>query len=162
MRSLMKSSRGVTVGIISDTHGLMRPEALDALRNSDLIIHAGDIGNQAILDTLNTIAPVTAVRGNNDIGPWAVALPATATVRVDDLSFYVLHDAADLDLDPRDRGYHAVVAGHSHKPSIDHRDDVLFINPGSAGPRRFKLPIAVARVIISGSRVLDARITVLG
>lgn len=158
----MEHTRAITVGIISDTHKLMRPEALDALSGSDLIIHAGDIGEQVILDTLETVAPVTAVRGNNDLGPWAAALPDTATLRVEDTTFYVLHSIADLGIDPREHGYRVVVAGHSHKPSIDERSGVLYVNPGSAGPRRFRLPIAIAMVVVSGTQVLDARIEVLG
>jgi putative phosphoesterase len=153
--------RAITVGIISDTHNLMRPEALDALQGSDLIIHAGDIGAPAILDMLAAIAPVTAVRGNNDVGPWSAALPDTATLRIEDTTFYVLHSIAELRIDPLEHDYRVVVAGHSHKPSIDERGGVLYVNPGSAGPRRFKLPIAVATVIVSGPQVLDARIRVL-
>jgi putative phosphoesterase len=145
------------VGVISDTHGLLRPEALDALRGVDLIVHAGDIGGPEVLARLREIAPVTAVRGNNDRGPWAEALPETDVVDVDGRLLYVLHDVKTLDLDPAAAGFHAVIAGHSHRPSVEQRGRVLFLNPGSAGPRRFTLPIALARLCVDGGR-LDAEI----
>ena len=145
------------VGVISDTHGLVRPEALEALRGVALIVHAGDIGGPEVLARLREIAPVTAVRGNNDHGPWADALPETDVVDVDGRLLYVLHDVKTLDLDPAAAGFHAVIAGHSHKPSIDERGGVLFLNPGSAGPRRFSLPVALARLRVGGAR-LDAEI----
>src|SRR5215469_6685644 len=132
------------IGVISDTHGLVRPEALQALRNSDLIIHCGDIGNGAVLDALRTIAPVRAIRGNNDHGTWADRIPETDLVRVGTQSIYVLHNLAELELDLDDSGVTAVLSGHSHKPVIERRNGVLFLNPGSAGPRRFKLPVTVA------------------
>ena len=137
------------VGVISDTHGLVRPQALDALRGSDLIIHAGDIGSPAVLEALSAIAPLSAIRGNNDRDPWARRLPETSAVAVGGTRLYVLHDVHDLDLDPAAAGFAAVIAGHSHRPAIDQRDGVLFVNPGSAGPRRFTLPIAVARLYVS-------------
>ncbi len=140
---------GVLVGVISDTHGLLRPQALEALRGCGLIIHAGDVGRAAVLDPLRALAPTFAVRGNVDDGDWAVALPATQTVDVGGRAVYVVHDIADLDRDPRGAGFAAVVYGHSHKPSIVTRDDVLYLNPGSAGPRRFRLPVTVARVAVS-------------
>jgi uncharacterized protein len=143
----------ITVGVISDTHGLLRPEAVDALRGSHLIIHAGDVGDPAIVDRLRGIAPVYAVRGNIDKGDWATRLPMTELVEAGGCLFYVLHDIAQLDLDPAVAGVAAVVFGHSHQPAIETRDGVLFLNPGSAGPRRFKLPIAVARVRVSGQRL---------
>jgi len=141
---------GLLVGIISDTHGLLRSAAIEALRGSDMIVHAGDIGDAAILDQLNAIAPIFAVRGNVDKGPWSTRLPAQEVVEAGDLLIYVLHDIGELDLDPRTAGFAAVVFGHSHRPSIETRDGVLYLNPGSAGPRRFKLPITVARVVVDG------------
>jgi uncharacterized protein len=143
----------IIVGIISDTHGLLRPEALDALRGSDLIIHAGDVGNPEIIEELRRVAPTFVVRGNIDKGHWAGALPMTEVVEVGERLFYVLHDIAQLDLDPAAADFAAVVFGHSHVPSIETRDGVLFLNPGSAGPRRFKLPIAVARVGVARNRL---------
>jgi uncharacterized protein len=143
----------ISVGIISDTHGLLRPEAVDALASSDLIIHAGDVGDPAIIDRLRSIAPVYAVRGNIDKGDWAARLPMTELVEVGGCLIYVLHDIAELDLDPAVAGFSAVVFGHSHQPAIETREGVLLLNPGSAGPRRFKLPVAVARVRVSGQRL---------
>jgi putative phosphoesterase len=140
------------VGVISDTHGLVRPEALESLRGSQLIIHAGDIGSPAVLEALSTIAPVSAIRGNNDRDAWARRLPETAAVEVGGARLYVLHDVHDLDLDPAAGGFAAVIAGHSHRPAVDQRDGVLFVNPGSAGPRRFSLPVAVARLYVSAGR----------
>ena len=130
------------IGLISDTHGLLRPRALDALAGSDLILHAGDVGAPAILDALGRIAPVTAVRGNIDQGDWALALPPTAVVA----GIYMLHNLRDLDLDPAAAGYRAVVSGHSHKPRSYRQNGVLYVNPGSAGPRRFRLPVTLARL----------------
>jgi uncharacterized protein len=134
------------IGIISDTHGLLRPEAVEALAGSDLIIHAGDVGKAEILERLQAIAPVTAVRGNVDEGPWADALPLTATVDAGAARIYVLHDVNQLGIDPGRAGYHIVVSGHSHQPRHDKRRGVLYLNPGSAGPRRFRLPVTVARL----------------
>jgi hypothetical protein len=136
----------ITIGVISDTHGLLRPEAVATLLGVSHIIHAGDIGGLEVLEELRALAPVTAVRGNNDRGPWAETLPETALIELGGLSLYVLHDLGRLDLDPRAAGVSIVVSGHSHKPLHDIRDGVLFFNPGSAGPRRFKLPIAVGRL----------------
>jgi uncharacterized protein len=144
------------VGIISDTHGLMRPQALDALRDSDVIIHAGDIGNPDVLEQLRGIAPVFAVRGNVDTQGWAERLPETQIVSVGADKFYVLHDLSQLSIDPVTAGIAAVVFGHSHKPSVETRDGVLYLNPGSAGPRRFKLPVSIARVVVSGTRIEPA------
>lgn len=141
------------VGIISDTHGLMRPQALDALRGSDLIIHAGDVGRPEILAPLRALAPTVAVRGNVDKGSWALQLPLSEIVDVGMLSFYVLHNIDELDLDAPTAGFAAVVYGHSHKPSAETRDGVLYLNPGSAGPRRFTLPVTVARVRVAGERL---------
>ena len=141
------------VGVISDTHGLMRPEALAALAGVDLIVHAGDIGAPGVLDALAEIAPVHAVRGNNDAGAWARHVPDTASVGVERARLLVLHDLHDLALDPAAAGFAAVIAGHSHRPRLEERGGVLYLNPGSAGPRRFKLPVAVARLRVCGDRV---------
>src|SRR5690242_18790706 len=134
------------VGLISDTHGLLRQEAIEALRGSELIVHAGDVGKPEILEELRRIAPVIAVRGNVDIAEWAKALPETAVAEAGSALIYVLHDVNALDLDPKVAGFHIVVSGHSHKPGKLERDGVLFINPGSAGPRRFQLPVTLARL----------------
>lgn len=141
------------VGVISDTHGLLRPEAARALEGSDYIVHAGDIGAVEILEALRDIAPVTAVRGNNDTGTWARDLPESAVLVAGDISMYVLHDANALRLDPAACGHRVVIAGHSHRPHVIERDGVLFVNPGSAGPRRFSLPIAVAHLDVDASKV---------
>jgi putative phosphoesterase len=132
------------IGLISDTHGLLREEALRALRGSDLIIHAGDVGDPNILEALRKVAPVVAVRGNVDTAEWAKSLPETAVVEAGEANIYVLHDANALDLDPKAAGFQIVVSGHSHKPLQSERNGVMFLNPGSAGPRRFHLPITVA------------------
>jgi putative phosphoesterase len=137
------------IGLISDTHGLLRDEARRALEGSDLIIHAGDVGKPEILDALKTLAPVVAVRGNVDDGPWASALPLIAVVEAGPAHIYVLHDIQELDLDPAAAGFHIVVSGHSHQPGRTERGGVLYINPGSAGPRRFHLPVTVARLDLS-------------
>jgi putative phosphoesterase len=137
------------IGLISDTHGLLRPQALRALEGSDLIIHAGDVGDPEILETLKTLAPVFAVRGNVDTEPWALSLPETQVVEAGPATIYVLHDVHALDLDPVAAGFHIVVSGHSHKPSRTEHGGVLFLNPGSAGPRRFDLPVTVARLDVS-------------
>ena len=132
------------IGLISDTHGLLREAALQALRGSDLIIHAGDVGDPGILEALANIAPLVAVRGNVDTAEWAKSLPETAVAQAAEVNIYVLHDCKALDLDPKASQFHVVVSGHSHKPSRSERNGVLYINPGSAGPRRFSLPITVA------------------
>jgi uncharacterized protein len=142
-----------TIGIISDTHGLLRWEAAAALAGVDHIIHAGDIGTPDILERLQRIAPVTAVRGNNDKGAWADPLPATAIIDICGQRLYVLHDIADLDVDPVADGIAAIIAGHSHKPGVLEKDGVLFLNPGSAGPRRFTLPVAVAKLFVGDGAV---------
>jgi putative phosphoesterase len=136
------------VGVISDTHGLLRPEAVAFLRGCDLVIHAGDIGDARILTELGAIAPVSAVRGNNDKGPWAARVPETEALQVEDVAIYVLHDIAELDLDPAAARFRVVVSGHSHKPSVREVGGVLYLNPGSAGPRRFRLPVAVAEILV--------------
>jgi putative phosphoesterase len=150
----------VRIGLISDTHDLLRPQAIDFLRGSDFIIHAGDICDSMVIDELARIAPVTVVRGNNDRGAWANALPETELVRFGGISIYVIHDLGQLDIDPNGAGVRVVVSGHSHKPVIEHRDGVVFVNPGSAGPRRFKLPISVAELVVAGGLV-SARIVEL-
>lgn len=145
--------RSFSVGLISDTHGLLRPEALDALRASDLIVHAGDIGHPRVLAQLEKLAPVRAVRGNNDTGPWATAVPETAIIQIGAISLYVIHNVADLEIDQSATGYTVVVAGHSHRPVHELRNGVHFVNPGSAGPRRFRLPVSVARLSVTGADV---------
>jgi hypothetical protein len=137
------------IGVISDTHGLLRPEAVVALAGVDHILHAGDVGDAGILEELRAIAPVTAIRGNIDRDRRCARLPATEVVELGGVAFYLLHDVKELDLDPRSAGIGAVVSGHSHKPAIEWRKGVLFLNPGSAGPRRFSLPVTVAMVTVS-------------
>jgi putative phosphoesterase len=149
------------VGLISDTHGLLRPEAAAFLAGSDHIIHAGDVGEQAILDALSAIAPLTVVRGNVDTDAWAMRMPGTARLPLGEIMLYVLHDLGTLDVDPRRLGIRVVVSGHSHQPQVAERDGVLYVNPGSAGPRRFRLPITVAELRIDG-RTVTARIHDLG
>jgi hypothetical protein len=144
---------GTRIGLLSDTHGLLRAEALEFLRGSDFIVHAGDIGDPYVLETLRTLAPVTAVRGNNDRDGWARAIAETEALRVDQVSIHVLHDLAELDLDPAAAGFRVVVSGHSHQPRIEERGGVLYVNPGSCGPRRFKLPVALAELRVSGRSV---------
>lgn len=148
------------IGLISDTHGLLRPEAIAFLRGSDYIVHAGDIGDAAVLVELGAVAPVTAVRGNNDNGAWAEGIAETEVLKVGAVSIYVLHDLAQLQLDPLAAGYQVVVSGHSHKPLLERRGGVLYVNPGSAGPRRFKLPIAVAELTIT-PRSVEGRVVEL-
>ncbi|MGD0506562.1 MAG: metallophosphoesterase family protein [Terriglobales bacterium] len=143
----------ITLGVISDTHGLLRPEAVRALRGSDRILHAGDVGTPEILKALGQIAPVTAVRGNVDTEPWALSLPETEVVEADGVSIYVLHDLGQLNLKPQAAGFRVVVYGHSHQPKIEEKDGVLYFNPGSAGPRRFKLPVSVGRLVIEAGKV---------
>jgi putative phosphoesterase len=145
------------IGLISDTHGLLRPQVLNFLRGCDHILHAGDICAPNILEQLAALAPVTAVRGNNDRGPWADRLAAAETVRFEEVWVHMLHDLADLDLDPEGAGIQALVCGHSHKPRVEQRGGVLHVNPGSAGPRRFKLPIAAGELLVEGAAV-SARI----
>ena len=143
-------SLSLTVGVISDTHGLLRPEAVAALEGSDLIVHAGDVGEPEVLEPLRDLAPVHAVRGNVDRGAWARELPLDRVVEVGSHSLYVLHILEDLDLDPAAAGFAAVIYGHSHRPHREWRGGVLHLNPGSAGPRRFRLPVTVARLSVCG------------
>jgi uncharacterized protein len=147
------------VGLISDTHGLLRPEAVDALCGSDLIIHAGDVGDPQILRQLEKLAPTHAVRGNIDTQPWAKALPDFHVVEVGEATIYVLHDRKQLDLKPAAAGFAAVISGHSHKPAQEIVDGVLYFNPGSAGPRRFQLTVSVGQLRVLGKRVKAKLIT---
>src|SRR5215217_6432318 len=140
------------IGVISDTHGLVRPEAVEALSGVDMILHAGDIGNAAVLDKLGQIAPVVAVRGNNDRGEWAESLPQWEVVEIGAVSIYMLHDVKEIDISPAG-AFQVVISGHSHKPAVEERRGVLYVNPGSAGPRRFNLPVSLAHLKIEGSAV---------
>lgn len=142
------------VGLISDTHGLLRPAAMDFLRGCQRIIHAGDIGGVALMEALSAVAPVTAVRGNNDRGEAFADLPQTATIELGGVRVHVLHDLKELAIDPRAQGVHVVVSGHSHKPLVEEREGVLYVNPGSAGRRRFRLPISVGELLIDGCEVM--------
>jgi putative phosphoesterase len=147
------------IGLISDTHGLLRPEALRALRGSRHIIHAGDIGDAAILEALRAIAPLTAVRGNNDRERWARTIPETAQIEPEGTRIYVIHNIAELAIDPVAAGVQAVVSGHSHRPHIERKDGVLYINPGSAGPRRFSLPVSVGTLNVRPGSIKARLIT---
>lgn len=147
------SQRHIIIGVISDTHGLVRPEAIEALRGSELIVHAGDVGDPDVLERLRAIAPTIAVRGNVDRGAWAKSLPLSEVIDVGDVQLYVLHELSALDLDPKAAEFAAVISGHSHRPNAEVRDGVLFLNPGSAGPRRFALPVAVAKLRVIGKNV---------
>ena len=150
------------VGIISDTHGLLRPEALAALKGSELIIHAGDIGKPEVLESLASITPVIAIRGNNDRGPWMKKLPDVFNAEINGVRIHVIHNVKEMADDPRVDGFKLVVSGHSHKPSVIEENEVLFINPGSAGPRRFKLPVTVARLNLGGknpgARIIELKV----
>jgi len=141
------------VGLISDTHGLLRPEAKAFLQGSDYIVHAGDICEQGVLDELATLAPLVAVRGNNDKGEWANRLSETELLQVGTVGVYVIHDLSQLHLNPAAAGVRVVVSGHSHKPVVKERDGVLYVNPGSAGRRRFRLPVAVGELMVDGEEV---------
>ena len=152
-RQTEKNDDRHVIGLISDTHGLIRPEALEVLQGVDLIIHAGDIGKREVIDALQDIAPVLAIKGNNDIGGWAHRFPETKLTKLGNTRLFVIHNVNELACDPVARRYQVVVSGHSHKPSVSTRDGVLFVNPGSAGPRRFKLPIAVAKLFIEDNQV---------
>jgi len=147
------TEESITLGVISDTHGLLRPEAVEALRGSDRILHAGDVGNPEILEALAQIAPLIAIRGNIDTGSWARALPATDVVEVAGISIYMLHDLKQLDLKPEAAGLRVVVYGHSHRPKIEEKNGVLYFNPGSAGPRRFDLPVSLGKLMIEAGKV---------
>ena len=150
------------VGVISDTHGLLRPEAVEALQGVSRILHAGDLGTPEVLATLNQIAPVTAVRGNVDHGAWAVALPSSEVVEIEGVSIYMLHILADLDLKPEAAGFGVVVYGHTHVPKLEIKNGVLYFNPGSAGPRRFKLPVTVGKLVVDGGTVRGKIVEIVG
>jgi putative phosphoesterase len=150
------------VGVISDTHGLLRPEAVEALQGVSRILHAGDLGTPEVLATLNQIAPVTAVRGNVDHGAWAVALPSSEVVEIEGVSIYMLHILADLDLKPEAAGFEVVVYGHTHVPKLEIKNGVLYFNPGSAGPRRFKLPVTVGKLVVDGGTVRGKIVEIVG
>lgn len=138
------------IGVISDTHGLLRPQAVAALKGVELIIHAGDIGEPGILEALERIAPVQAVRGNTDRGEWARKLPLTQVVEVGEVQLYVLHEIFTLDLEPQAAGFAGVIFGHSHRPHLERKNGILYLNPGSAGPRRFTLPVTLAYLEVQG------------
>ncbi|MGB6385991.1 MAG: metallophosphoesterase family protein [Terriglobales bacterium] len=147
------TEKPLILGIISDTHGLLRPEAVEALRGSDRILHVGDIGDPDILEALAQIAPVTAIRGNVDTEPWAHTLHSTEVVEIADVSIYMLHNLGELDLKPEAAGFRVVIYGHSHHPEMEEKNGVLYFNPGSAGPRRFHLPVSVGRLMIAAGKV---------
>ena len=144
---------GRRIGVLSDTHGLLRPGAAAALEGCDLILHAGDVGGPEVLDGLRALAPLIAIRGNNDRGAWADALPSTELVELDGMALYLVHDLGELDLDPVAARVAAVISGHSHRPSAQRKDGVLYLNPGSAGPRRFRLPVSLARLQVEEGRL---------
>lgn len=148
------------IGVIADTHGLLRPEAAACLEGCDGILHAGDIGGMAVLDALKAIAPTGAIRGNIDTAPWAMGLPDRKVVAMDGWRLYLIHDIADLDIDPVKEGIHGVVHGHSHHPSCRREKGVLFMNPGGAGPRRFRLPVSIGRIVVTTTGI-EGEITVL-
>ena len=150
----------IRVVLISDTHGLLRPEAKDYLRGADRIVHAGDICGAHVIEELSALAPLTVVRGNNDRGAWAQSLAEVEWLQLEHVLIHVLHDLSQIDIDPVAVGVHAVVSGHTHKPLIERRDNVLWVNPGSAGPRRFALPISMGELLIDGTKV-TARIVTL-
>jgi putative phosphoesterase len=144
-----RSPGPVKIGLISDTHGLVRPEALQALAGVERIIHAGDVGGASVIDALRAIAPVDVVRGNNDKDPWGIKLPPWLALEFEGVGIHVLHDVKELDVDPAAAGFRVVISGHSHQPLVTERDAVLFVNPGSAGPRRFKLPVTVGYLVVA-------------
>lgn len=158
-RLLIFGGEMVKVGVISDTHGLLRLEALAALRGSDYILHAGDIGSPEILAALESIAPTCAIRGNIDMEPWAKAIPVTRTVDIAGLKFCLIHNRVDLKRLPKEIA--ALIFGHSHQPVIEVNDDVLYFNPGSAGPRRFKLPVSIGRIVVSKGKLSPELIPLL-
>jgi putative phosphoesterase len=141
------------IGLVSDTHGLVRPQALAALQGSEVIVHAGDIGKPEVLDSFSSVAPVIAIKGNNDRDPWAKKIPDVLNLEINGIKIHVIHNVNELEADPADEGIRVIVSGHSHKPGLVERDKILFINPGSAGPRRFKLPVAVGKLWINRGKV---------
>jgi putative phosphoesterase len=149
----MNAGKALRVGLVSDTHGLLRPEAKRFASDCDYLIHGGDIGSPEILDELAAIAPLTVVKGNNDAADWAVHLPETEIIRVGGVFVYVIHDISKLDFDPHSAGVRVIVSGHSHKPSVVERDGILYVNPGSCGPRRFRLPISIGELLVDGAEV---------
>jgi hypothetical protein len=149
----MSANNALRVGLLSDTHGLLRPEARAFAGGCDYIIHGGDIGSAAILEQLSAMAPLIAVKGNNDRQSWAARLPQTETIRVGGVFIYVIHDLSQLDIEPHAAGVQVIVSGHSHKPLIEQRHGILYINPGSCGPRRFRLPISVGEMLVEGTKV---------
>jgi uncharacterized protein len=149
----MSARAALRVAVISDTHGLLRPEARAFAGGCDYIIHGGDIGSAAILEELSAMAPLIAVKGNNDRQSWATHLPPTEMIRVGGVFIYVIHDIAELDIDPHAAGVQVIVSGHSHKPSIEMKGGILYVNPGSCGPRRFKLPVSVGEIRVEGTKV---------
>lgn len=151
---MKRSHSAKVIGLISDTHGLLRPQALAALEGVDLIIHAGDIGKVEVLQGLEAVAPLIAIKGNVDIGGWANPLPETKALEIGDVRLYVIHNVNELDFNPAARGYRVVISGHSHRPSVVTRDGVLFVNPGSAGPRRFNLPVAMGKLRVDDRDVM--------
>ncbi len=155
------STNRMTVGVIADTHGLMRPEAIEALDGSDHIFHAGDIGSPEILDALRSLAPLCVIRGNNDDKPWAADLPDALTVDLAGVRLHMLHDRKELDRYPAPAGTQVIIAGHSHKPLLEWRGDTFHLNPGAAGRRRFRLPITVARLLIDDGRIEAEHIDLL-
>ncbi len=149
------------IGVISDTHGLLRPEAIKELEGVSQIIHAGDVGSPEILDTLRSLAPVTAVRGNIDRESWAKALPVYEVLDIDGISIYVIHNIQEMDLNPEKSGFRVVISGHSHHPSIEEHSGVYYLNPGSAGPRRFRLPVCLAKLSIRDGQIEPRLITLM-
>ena len=149
----MKRTFDYKIGVISDTHGLVRKSVLKSFKGVDLIVHAGDVGEPKVLDTLQTVAKVHPVRGNVDVGKWTNNLPLTEVVEVGQVYLYVLHDLGSLELDPAAAGFNAVISGHSHIPKVENRDDILYLNPGSAGPKRFDYPISIAFLYIKGTSI---------
>jgi len=155
------SVRPTRIGVVSDTHGLLRPQTLEALAGSELILHAGDIGSPEVLEGLRAIAPVIAVRGNNDRESWSSELPLREVVEVAGARLFLVHEPAHVDVDPAGEALQAVITGHTHRPLCEWREGVLYLNPGSAGPRRFTLPVAVAQIEVEGERVTAAEIVEL-
>ena len=153
VRRRQLSLKNGRIGLVSDTHGLVRPEALAALRGSEVIIHAGDIGKPEVLDSFSSIAPVIAIKGNNDRDLWAKKIPDVLHLKINGIKIQVIHNVNELEADPSHDGFRAIVSGHSHKPGLVTRDGILFINPGSAGPRRFRLPIAIGKLWIEQGKV---------